>query len=59
MAATTNNTERWVTKRELAFHLSISTRMVEKLQPQGLPFLSVGAANRYQVSAVTAWLACR
>jgi hypothetical protein len=48
--------EEWVTKRELAAHLKMTTRWIEVQQRLGLPFLPCGAANRYRVSEVEAWL---
>lgn len=43
-------TEPWLTKRELAAHLKISTRTVERLR---LPAMRVGGQNRYMLSQVT------
>jgi hypothetical protein len=48
--------EDWVTKRELAAHLKMTTRWIEYQQLLGLPVLRLGAANRYKVSEVEAWL---
>jgi Helix-turn-helix domain len=45
--------EPWLTKRELAAHLKVSTRTVERLR---LPFLRVGGQNRYRLSEVEATL---
>jgi hypothetical protein len=41
--------EPWLTKRELAEHLKVSPRTIERL---GLPHLRVGNQNRYQMSEV-------
>lgn len=41
--------EPWLTKRELAAHLKISTRTIERLR---LPALRVGGQNRYKLSQV-------
>jgi hypothetical protein len=48
--------ERWVTKRQLADHLSVTPRWIELQQPLGLPRLSTGGMNRYRISEVEAWL---
>jgi excisionase family DNA binding protein len=41
--------EMWLTKRELAAHLKISTRTIERLR---LPFTRVGGQNRYRLTQV-------
>ncbi len=46
--------EPWVTKQQLADHLSVTRRWIE-LQ-RGLPFLRMGAMNRYRISEIEAWL---
>jgi hypothetical protein len=48
--------EEWVTKRQLAGHLKVTPRWIELQQPLGLPVLRLGAANRYKISEVEAWL---
>lgn len=48
--------ERWVTKRQLADHLSVTPRWIELQQPLGLPRLSTGGMFRYRISEVEAWL---
>jgi excisionase family DNA binding protein len=48
--------EPWLTKREVASYLRISTRTVER---QDLPFVRVGGQNRYRLSAVKAELEAR
>lgn len=46
--------EPWYTKRELAAHLKVSTRTIDRLR---LPFTRVGGQNRYRLSEVEAALA--
>jgi hypothetical protein len=48
--------ESWVTKQQLADHLSVTCRWIELQQPRGLPHLSTGGMNRYRISKVEAWL---
>ena len=48
--------EPWVTKRQLADHLSVTPRWIELQQLLGLPHLSTGGMNRYRISEVEAWL---
>lgn len=48
--------EPWVTKQQLADHLSVTRRWIELQQPRGLPYLSTGGMNRYRISEVEAWL---
>ena len=48
--------EPWVTKRALATHLGVSDRWIELQQRVGLPYLRMGAINRYSISEVEAWL---
>jgi hypothetical protein len=48
--------EPWVTKRQLADHLSVTPRWIELQQPLGLPRLSTGGMSRYRISEVEAWL---
>lgn len=45
--------EAWLTKRELATELKISTRTIERLR---LPAMRVGGQNRYRRSEVEAFL---
>jgi hypothetical protein len=45
--------EPWVTKRQLADHLSVTPRWIEL---HGLPRWSTGGMNRYRISEVEAWL---
>jgi hypothetical protein len=48
--------EPWVTKQQLADHLSVTRRWIELQQPLGLPHLRTGGLNRYRISDVEAWL---
>lgn len=48
--------EPWVTKQQLADHLSVTRRWIELQQPRGLPHLRTGGMNRYRISEVEAWL---
>lgn len=50
----TPRVEPWLTKREVADHLRVSVRTVERLR---LPFQRVGQQNRYRVSEIEASLA--
>jgi hypothetical protein len=45
--------EPWLTKKEIAAHLRVSTRAVERLD---LPHQKVGGQNRYKISEVEAEL---
>jgi hypothetical protein len=49
-------TEQWVTKRELATHLKVTTRWIELQYPHGLPHLRRGRIVRYRISEVESWL---
>lgn len=44
-----------VTKRELATHLKVSLRAIEKWQSQGMPVERLGTACRYDLAAVLDW----
>jgi hypothetical protein len=46
----------WITKRELAAHLKMTTRWIEIQQRLGMPFLPCGTANRYRIHEVEAWI---
>lgn len=46
--------EPWMTKREIAARLRVSTRTIERLR---LPMMRVGGQNRYLMSQVTRALA--
>lgn len=45
--------EPWLSKRELAAHLKVSPRTIERLKP---PYLRVGGMNRYKLSQVERYL---
>jgi excisionase family DNA binding protein len=47
-------TEPWLTKREVARKLQVSTRTIERLR---LPAIRVGGQNRYRMSEVDRALA--
>jgi hypothetical protein len=48
--------EQWVTKQQLALHLSVTPRWIVQQQALGLPHMHMGGINRYIVSEVEAWL---
>lgn len=48
--------EPWVTKQQLADHLSVTRRWIEQQQTLGLPHLHTGGMNRYRISEIEAWL---
>lgn len=48
--------EPWVTKRQLADHLSVTPRWIELQHPRGLPHLATGGMSRYRISEVETWL---
>jgi hypothetical protein len=48
--------EPWVTKQQLADHLSVTCRWIESQQQLGLPHLHTGGMNRYRISEVETWL---
>jgi hypothetical protein len=48
--------ERWVTKQQLAIHLSVTPRWIVQQQALGLPHMHMRGINRYIVSEVEAWL---
>jgi hypothetical protein len=50
------DTERWITKRQLAAHLQVTPRWIEQQQRLGLPHLRMPGINRYRISVVEAWL---
>ncbi len=56
VTATVDRRESWVTKQELAIHLSVSPRWIVQQQALGLPHMQMGGINRYIVSEVEAWL---
>ena len=48
--------EQWVTKQQLAIHLSVTPRWIVQQQALGLPHMHMGGINRYILSEVEAWL---
>jgi hypothetical protein len=48
--------EKWVTKQQLAVHLSVTPRWIVAQQALGLPHMHMGGINRYRVSEVEEWL---
>jgi hypothetical protein len=48
--------EKWVTKQQLAVHLSVTPRWIVAQQALGLPHMHMRGMNRYVVSEVEAWL---
>jgi hypothetical protein len=48
--------EPWVTKQQLAIHLSVTPRWIVQQQALGLPHMHMRGINRYIVSEVEAWL---
>ena len=48
--------EPWLTKRQLAAHLSYSTRWVEIRMREGLPSKLIGGQRRFHLSEVEAWI---
>ena len=48
--------EPWVTKKQLARHLGVSTRWIELRQREGLPSELLAGRRRYRISHVEAWL---
>lgn len=48
--------DRWLTEKELAAHLHISTRHLINLRRAGLPFIQLGASVRYDLDEVMGFL---
>lgn len=48
--------EPWVTKRQLAEHLKVTSRWIEMQHHHGLPCIRRGSVVRYRISEVDAWL---
>jgi phage terminase Nu1 subunit (DNA packaging protein) len=44
-----------LTKRELAAHLRVSRRAIERWQSKGMPVAKLGTACRYDLAAVLDW----
>lgn len=47
---------RWLSEKELADHLKISTRHLVNLRKAGLPYFLLGAVVRYDMGEVMAYL---
>ena len=56
MTAAVEEREKWVTKQQLAVHLSVTPRWIVSQQALGLPHIHMRGMNRYIVSEVEAWL---
>jgi hypothetical protein len=56
VTAAVEGREKWVTKQELAIHLSVTPRWIVQQQALGLPHMHMRGINRYIVSEVEAWL---
>jgi hypothetical protein len=54
--ASSSNQPGWITEKELARHLHISLRHLCNLRKAGLPFIQLGAAVRYSLPEVEAYL---
>jgi len=47
-----NSTPGWLTEKQLAEHLQISTRHLINLRKAGLPFIQLGSTVRYDLEEV-------
>ena len=56
MTVRVTDPEPWLDKRELARHLGISVRSVERALADGMPHARIFTRVRFQVTAVEAWL---
>jgi hypothetical protein len=56
VTAAVDEREGWVTKQQLALHLSVTPRWIVQQQALGLPHMHMRGMNRYVVSEVEAWL---
>lgn len=55
--AARNGGEPWLSKREAAAHLSVTTRCLTNWQrDRGLPFRQVGGVNLYRRSELDEWV---
>lgn len=53
----TTQSERWITLKEAAAHLNVSTSwLYQKGQAAGVPRAHIGNKYRYQVSALDQWM---
>ena len=48
--------EPWMTKRQLADHLSMSVRWIEMRVHEGMPMMHFGNRARFKVSQVENWI---
>lgn len=48
--------EAWVTKLQLAAHLQVSAKTIDRWVAQGMPCLRRSRTMRFQVSACESWL---
>jgi phage terminase Nu1 subunit (DNA packaging protein) len=55
-AITYDPAERFITKAELARHLGLSVRWVERQLSRGLPHHRVGGSVRFQLTSALQWL---
>jgi hypothetical protein len=46
----------WLTEKELATHLNISTRHLTNLRRAGLPYVQLGSVVRYDLAEVAVYL---
>jgi len=49
-------TERWLTKKQLADHFQFSTKWVDRRILEGLPHARFGRQKRFRISNCEAWL---
>jgi hypothetical protein len=49
---TFNSTPGWLTEKQLADHLQVSTRHLINLRKAGLPFIQLGSSVRYDLEEV-------
>lgn len=48
--------EPWLTKRQLADHLAVSTRWLDARVAEGMPHRPIAGANKFQLTAAESWL---
>lgn len=51
--------EPWLTKQQLAAHLKMSTRTIDRMTLEGLPYTQLGKRRRYKAAEVEQWLVKR
>lgn len=49
----------WLTKQQLAAHLKMSTRTIDRMTLEGLPYTQLGKRRRYKTAEVEQWLVKR